>query len=122
MFKNATAAPSKRSRIERNVDKVILFMFALLFSFVITGCVFFAEWTRRKGLDNWYLQLSNPLNDQYNPNTPAFVGFASFITSFILYGRFALEQHAPPGLSHICLAHPYSISTGVNAVLLLVWA
>lgn len=86
IFKNTAPAPSKRSHVERIVDKIILFMFFLLFSFCIVGAVFFAVWTKDEMSGHWYL-APEVTTDQYNPNNPAFVGFASFITSFILYGE-----------------------------------
>ncbi|GFR43006.1 hypothetical protein Agub_g4006 [Astrephomene gubernaculifera] len=85
IFKNSAPAPSKRSHVERMVDKIIFFMFFLLFSFCICGAVYFAIWTRDKSPKHWYLAPNQP-KDQYNPVKPSFVGFASFITSFILYG------------------------------------
>ncbi len=45
---NATLPPSKRSTIERRMDRVILFMFALLFAMCIAGAACFAVWTRVK--------------------------------------------------------------------------
>jgi hypothetical protein len=42
---NSTQPPSKRSRVERTVDRIILFMFALLFLMCILGCIYFAFWT-----------------------------------------------------------------------------
>lgn len=92
IFKNATATPSKRSRVERIVDKIILFMFCILFSMCLTGCIYFAIWTENNGPPAWYLSLVPSDAEQYNPDNPAFVGLASFITSFILYG----EQQPQP--------------------------
>ncbi|GLC46227.1 hypothetical protein PLESTM_001842700 [Pleodorina starrii] len=85
IFKNAAPAPSKRSHVERIVDKIILFMFFLLFSFCITGATYFSVWTKDHSSKHWYLAPGD-VSDQYNPASPGFVGFASFITSFILYG------------------------------------
>jgi hypothetical protein len=42
---NSTQPPSKRSRVERTVDRIILFMFGLLFAMCIMGCIYFALWT-----------------------------------------------------------------------------
>ncbi|GLI58430.1 hypothetical protein VaNZ11_000135 [Volvox africanus] len=85
IFKNAAPAPSKRSHVERIVDKIIFFMFFLLFSFCIVGAIFFAVWTKDHMNDHWYLAPTEK-TDQYDPDNAGFVGFASFITSFILYG------------------------------------
>ncbi|KAG2453313.1 hypothetical protein HYH02_001537 [Chlamydomonas schloesseri] len=88
IFKNAAPAPSKRSRVERIVDKIIFFMFGLLFSFCIIGAVYFSIWTEDVSPKHWYVGSASAtgLYKQYNPGEPEFVGFASFITSFILYG------------------------------------
>lgn len=48
IFMNATQPPSKRSQVERTVDAIILFMFSLLFSMCLVGCVYFASWTVRR--------------------------------------------------------------------------
>lgn len=45
---NSTQPPSKRSRVERTVDRIILFMFSLLFAMCLVGCIYFAFWTVRK--------------------------------------------------------------------------
>ena len=45
IFMNSTQPPSKRSSVERSVDYIIFFMFGLLFSMCITGCIYFAWWT-----------------------------------------------------------------------------
>jgi magnesium-transporting ATPase (P-type) len=47
IFMNSTQPPSKRSQVERTVDRIILFMFALLFAMCIVGCIRFAHWTVR---------------------------------------------------------------------------
>ena len=44
---NSTQPPSKRSRVERTVDRIILLMFALLFAMCLLGCLYFAYWTVR---------------------------------------------------------------------------
>lgn len=91
IFMNATQPPSKRSSIERNVDYIIFFMFALLFSMCITGCIYFAWWTSTYMPLHWYLgpdKVSNAV--EYDSSRPAIVGVTNFITSFILYGKLGL--------------------------------
>ena len=46
MMKNAVLPPSKRSTVERQMDFVILFMFALLFAMCIANAACFAVWTQ----------------------------------------------------------------------------
>lgn len=46
VMKNAVLPPSKRSTVERQMDLVILFMFALLFAMCIANAACFAVWTQ----------------------------------------------------------------------------
>lgn len=48
IFMNSTQPPSKRSQVERTVDRIILFMFTLLFAMCLIGCFYFASWTVSK--------------------------------------------------------------------------
>jgi len=93
---NATQPPSKRSSIERGVDYIIFFMFALLFSMCITGCIYFAWWTSTYMPLHWYLGPDRVANAiEYDASRPAIVGVTNFITSFILYGEQAKGLPAP---------------------------
>ena len=50
---NSMQPPSKRSQVERTVDRIILLMFSLLFAMCLIGCFYFANWTvRRAGAQN----------------------------------------------------------------------
>jgi len=91
IFMNATQPPSKRSSIERKVDHIIFFMFGLLFSMCLTGCIYFAWWTARHMPDHWYLQPDN-VPKEYNGSKPGIVAVTNFITSFILYGEQPLSH------------------------------
>ena len=91
---NATQPPSKRSSIERGVDYIIFFMFALLFSMCITGCIYFAWWTSTYMPLHWNLAPDRlPGAIEYNSQRPAIVGVTNFITSFILYGEHAAASN-----------------------------
>lgn len=95
IFMNATQPPSKRSSIERSVDYIIFFMFALLFSMCITGCIYFAWWTATYMPQHWYLGPNNVVGAvEYDPRYPAIVGVTNFITSFILYGERSTTQRS----------------------------
>eukprot|EP00879_Flechtneria_rotunda_P033337 GHRR01036912.1.p1 GENE.GHRR01036912.1~~GHRR01036912.1.p1 ORF type:complete len:304 (+),score=63.47 GHRR01036912.1:331-1242(+) len=82
---NATQPPSKRSRIERSVDRIIFFMFGLLFSMCLTGCIYFAWWTANYMPQHWYL-APNEAPREYDSAQPGIVAVTNFITAFILYG------------------------------------
>jgi hypothetical protein len=53
VFKNATRPPSKRSRIEKKVDYIILFTFSLLLTWCILGSVYFSWWTHVRMPHAW---------------------------------------------------------------------
>ena len=48
VMKNGVLPPSKRSTVERQMDIVILFMFALLFAMCIANAACFAVWTQAR--------------------------------------------------------------------------
>ena len=84
---NARRPPSKRSRIERRLDILILGMFALLFTMCIIGASCFAVWTKNRMPNMWYLAPGpGQTAAAYNPQRPGLVWFLSFVTSFVLYG------------------------------------
>ena len=45
IFMNSTQPPSKRSHVERTVDRIIFVMFTLLFAMCLVGSIYFANWT-----------------------------------------------------------------------------
>lgn len=57
---NATLPPSKRSRVEREMDWLILAMFALLLVMCIIGAVAFSVWTHHLSPDQWSASHSHP--------------------------------------------------------------
>ncbi|KAG6547756.1 hypothetical protein Mapa_010569 [Marchantia paleacea] len=85
VMQNATAPPSKRSRIDRTLDQIIWAMFATLFvmSFV-TGLVLGYR-TRHDGPDMWYLEPRSS-NPYYNPDRAVVAGIVSAVTGLVLYG------------------------------------
>ncbi|MEW5306196.1 MAG: hypothetical protein WDW36_008680 [Sanguina aurantia] len=85
VFMNATRPPSKRSNVERTVDYIILFMFALLFSMCLIGAFYSAIWTHNRLPFLWYMRPDS-VTPQYDPALPGVVGVTDFITNFILYG------------------------------------
>jgi hypothetical protein len=106
IFMNSTQPPSKRSRIERTVDRIIFFMFGLLFSMCLTGCIYFAWWTARYMPDHWYLGGDNFLPREYDGTKPGVVAVTNFITAFILYGEQLLHHKALQKQRHFTFADP----------------
>jgi phospholipid-transporting ATPase len=105
VFKNASSPPSKRSRIEKGVDKIILFTFILLFLFTFTGCFVLAAWTKMNMDKHWYLAPESA-PDMFNPDNPAQVGAISFVTSFILYGKQRMPLSCPSTCRCACWPGP----------------
>lgn len=84
VMKNASLPPSKRSRIEKQMDILILIMFTLLFILCLIGAIILAIWTKSRGPEMWYLRPDNT-EKAYDAGHPVIVGVYSFITSFMLY-------------------------------------
>ncbi|KAK9829125.1 hypothetical protein WJX72_004020 [[Myrmecia] bisecta] len=85
VMKNATLPPSKRSRIEKDMDVLIFFMFGLLAAMCIIGAITFAIWTKRLSVNMWYLR-PDTTKPEFDPKSPTRVAIYSFVTSFVLYG------------------------------------
>ena len=85
VMRNATLPPSKRSRIEHQMDKMIIFMFVLLFAMCLVGAILFAIWTKKLSPRMWYL-APEQAPTAFNPSNPILAGVYSFVTSFVLYG------------------------------------
>lgn len=81
---NSKATPSKRSAIEHQLDKLIVFLFTLQCSACLVGAIGSPEWLDFK---YWYLDLAN--NPKFfDPDSKAEVGLVNFVTLFILYSTF----------------------------------
>lgn len=67
---NATLPPSKRSRVEREMDWLILAMFALLLVMCIIGAVAYSVWTSNLTPDQW---LASPHLPSPSPPSPFYL-------------------------------------------------
>ncbi|KAL2632432.1 hypothetical protein R1flu_017118 [Riccia fluitans] len=85
VMQNSTEVPSKRSRIERKMDKIIYFLFGVLLLISVIGAVIFGVRTKNDMPDWWYLQPTNT-DTYYDPNNVTLSSFLQLITSLILYG------------------------------------
>ncbi|XP_052183289.1 probable phospholipid-transporting ATPase 4 isoform X2 [Diospyros lotus] len=85
VMQNATKSPSKRSNIEKQMDKIIYILFSLLVLISLISSLGFAVKTQFQMPDWWYLQ---PYVDSklYDPNRPALSGLFHLVTALILYG------------------------------------
>ncbi|CAI0473377.1 unnamed protein product [Linum tenue] len=85
VMQNSTKSPSKRSRVERKMDKIIYILFSFLILISLMSSIGFAVKIKYQMPDWWYMQPWNP-QDLYNPNNPSKSGLAHLITALILYG------------------------------------
>lgn len=91
VMQNSLPPPSKRSRLDKTLDKIIWIMFGLLLFVSILTAVLLAVRTKGAGSNQWYLLPTIGDTDYttyYNPNEDAVVGVLSFFNSLILYGYF----------------------------------
>jgi phospholipid-translocating ATPase len=85
VMQNATAVPSKRSRIERRMDKIIYFLFGVLLLISVVGAIVFGIRTHKDMPDWWYLRPDNTTSS-YNPRNAIVSALLQLITALILYG------------------------------------
>lgn len=85
VMQNSTRSPSKRSRVEKQMDKIIYILFSLLVLISLISSIGFAVKTQFQMPDWWYMQ---PYNDSklYDPERPALSGLFHLVTALILYG------------------------------------
>ncbi|XAR49922.1 Phospholipid-translocating ATPase [Bertholletia excelsa] len=85
VMQNSTKSPSKRSRIEKQMDKIIYILFSLLVLISLISSIGFAVKTESGARNWWYLQpyINSKL---YDPNKPLLSGLFHLVTALILYG------------------------------------
>ncbi|XP_058009931.1 putative phospholipid-transporting ATPase 9 isoform X2 [Hevea brasiliensis] len=88
VMQNSTAPPSKRSKIERRMDKIIYFLFFILVLMSFIGSLFFGIATR-EDLDNgrmkrWYLRPDDT-TVYYDPKRAPAAAVLHFLTALMLY-------------------------------------
>ncbi|OMO51953.1 Cation-transporting P-type ATPase [Corchorus capsularis] len=88
VIQNSTEPPSKRSKIERRMDKIVYFLFAALVVLSIIGSIFFGIATREDlqngRMTRWYLRPDDT-TIYYDPNGAAFAAILQFLTALMLY-------------------------------------
>ncbi|KAI3503445.1 hypothetical protein L1887_31886 [Cichorium endivia] len=88
VMQNATDPPSKRSKIERRMDKIIYILFTTLISISFIGSIFFGIRTSRDlngSYGRWYLEPTRT-TALYDPKRPVLAAFLHFLTGLMLYG------------------------------------
>ncbi|KAH7837035.1 hypothetical protein Vadar_008720 [Vaccinium darrowii] len=87
VVRNSTASPSKRSLIERKMDKVIYVLFSLLVLISLIVSIGSAVVTESEMVKWWYLDLQESDPDPlFNPKSPLSSGLLHFVGALILYG------------------------------------
>ncbi|XP_062232932.1 putative phospholipid-transporting ATPase 9 isoform X2 [Phragmites australis] len=90
-MQNATDPPSKRSKIEKKMDKIIYLLMSTLLMIALLGSVLFGIWTKedlRDGeLKRWYLR-PDATTIFYDPKRAALASFFHLLTALMLYSYF----------------------------------
>lgn len=89
VMQNATDPPSKRSKIERKMDKIIYILFSTLILISFIGSLFFGIETKKDvsggKLRRWYLRPDDT-TVFYDPKRASLSAFLHFLTALMLYG------------------------------------
>ncbi|MQL83085.1 hypothetical protein Taro_015571 [Colocasia esculenta] len=89
VMQNATSPPSKRSGIERKMDKIIYALFCVLILIASIGSVFFGIETKNDIKDGvskrWYLRPDDA-SELFDPKRAFLASFFHFFTGLMLYG------------------------------------
>ncbi|XP_073049696.1 probable phospholipid-transporting ATPase 7 [Primulina eburnea] len=85
VMQNATKSPSKRSRVEKQMDKIIYILFTFLVFISFISSVGFIVKTKYDLPTWWYLQVPDD-SGYFDPRDPLMSGFYHLVTALILYG------------------------------------
>ena len=84
-MQNATPPPSKRSRVDRALDKIVWAMFVVLLCMSLLTGVLLGVRTQKAGTDLWYL-IPLVSDSYYNPSKAAAAGIIAAVNGLVLYG------------------------------------
>ncbi|KAF4356833.1 putative phospholipid-transporting ATPase 9 [Cannabis sativa] len=91
VLQNSTDPPSKRSKVERKMDQIIYFLFALLFFMATVGSILFGIITKDDLEDGtikrWYLQPENS-TIFFDPRRAPAAAIYHFLSALMLYNTF----------------------------------
>ncbi|PKU70255.1 probable phospholipid-transporting ATPase 8 [Dendrobium catenatum] len=89
VMQNAMDPPSKRSKIEMRMDKIIYILFSVLIAISSTGSIFFGLKTKEDIHDGmasrWYLR-PDKTSILFDPKRTSLASFCHFLTGLMLYG------------------------------------
>jgi phospholipid-translocating ATPase len=90
-MQNATDPPSKRSKIEEKMDRIIYFLMFSLLIIALLGSVLFGIWTKEDLKDGvlkrWYLR-PDATTIYYDPKQATVASFFHLLTALMLYSYF----------------------------------
>ncbi|CAA2967155.1 phospholipid-transporting ATPase 9 [Olea europaea subsp. europaea] len=87
VIQNSTDPPSKRSRIEKKMDKIIYFLFGVLFLMAFVGSIYFGIVTKddlEGQPKRWYLRPERA-NIFFDPDRAPIAAIYHFLTALLLY-------------------------------------
>lgn len=73
LMRNSTAAPLKRSTVERLTNTQVLMLFVLLLALCLISAIFNEVWTRQHYKTDWYLGIDNLLSKNFGYNLLTFI-------------------------------------------------
>ncbi|WCJ35717.1 ATPase E1-E2 type family protein / haloacid dehalogenase-like hydrolase family protein [Euphorbia peplus] len=91
VMQNSRAPPSKRSRIEKKMDKIVYLLFGIVFTMSVIGSIVFGVTTKNDledgKVERWYLQ---PEDSEvfFDPEKSALAGIFHFMSALLLYSYF----------------------------------
>jgi phospholipid-translocating ATPase len=91
-MQNSTDPPSKRSKIEKRMDKIIYLLLCSLVTLAFIGSIFFCIWTKQDIRDDgtmkrWYLRPDDS-TIYFDPDRASLAAFFHFLTAMMLYNYF----------------------------------
>ncbi|KAF8036267.1 hypothetical protein BT93_C2092 [Corymbia citriodora subsp. variegata] len=91
VMQNATDPPSKRSKIEKKMDRIIYLLFSMVFSMSLVGSICFGIWTKND-LENgrmkrWYLRPDRS-TIFFDPKRAPAAAIYHFLTGLMLFNYF----------------------------------
>lgn len=91
VMQNSTDPPSKRSKIEKKMDRIIYFLFFVLFVMAFVGSIFFGIWTREDlqngKMKRWYLRPDDS-TIYFDPKRAPVAAVLHFLTALMLFSYF----------------------------------
>ncbi|KAL8466222.1 hypothetical protein ACS0TY_035365 [Phlomoides rotata] len=85
VLQNSTKSPSKRSTIEKQMDKIIYILFSILVLISLMSSIGFIVKTKNDLPNWWYLRVPDS-EHLYDPSKPLESGFYHLVTALMLYG------------------------------------